>query len=146
MSWAAMDWVCEQNIKDPQAKFVLLMIAKHVDDKWQAFPSSGRLATLTGLGERTVRRKIADLKRSGIIFVESRNVGGRQSSNLITINRKGGQADQRGWSEQPPNKSNNNINSSNVIRGSERPPKTDEVDFLSMASKAMKGTVRKNGN
>jgi len=140
-----MDWVCGQDIKDPQAKFVLLMVAKRVDDRWQAFPSSGRLAALTGLGERTVRRKISDLKRSGIIFVESRNVGGRQSSNLITINRKGGRADRRGWSERPPNKSVNNINSSNVIRGSERPPKTGDVDFLSMATKAMKGIDRKNG-
>ena len=48
MSYKAMDLVFEQHIADPQAKFVLIAIAKHADDNMQAFPSMNRLALLTG--------------------------------------------------------------------------------------------------
>lgn len=138
MSYAAMDWVCEQTIKDPQAKYVLLMVAKHVNDRWQAWPSAQRLAELTGLNERTVRRKLVELKKDGYLFVETRNVGGRQSSNMMTIQRKGGQAVRRGRAERPPNISENKNNSSSVIRGAESPPNKEGIDFSAMAAKSMR--------
>ena len=135
MSYAAMDWVCEQTIKDPQAKYVLLMVAKHVNDRWQAWPSAQRLAELTGLNER---RKLVELKKDGYLFVETRNVGGRQSSNMMTIKRKGGQSVSRGRAERPPNISGNKNNSSSVIRGAESPPNKDGIDFSAMAAKSMR--------
>jgi pyocin large subunit-like protein len=145
MSYAAMDWVCEQTIADPQAKYVLLMVAKHVNNQWQAWPSAQRLAELTGLNERTVRRKLTDLKKAGYIFIETRNVGGRQSSNMMTIQRKGGQTVSRGRAERPPNIPKNKNNISSVIRGADSPPKSEGVDFLAMANKAM-GKGKTNGN
>jgi len=87
MSYKAMDWVCEQPIADPTAKFVLLMIAKHADEQWQCFPSAARIAKLTGLDSRTVQRKVAALKKQGYLFVSRRNNGGRQTSNLYTIHK-----------------------------------------------------------
>ena len=149
MSYKAMDWVCEQPIADPTAKFVLLMIAKHADEQWQCFPSSARIAKLTGLDSRTVRRKVAVLKKQGYLFISRRNNGGRQTSNLYTIHKpsEGGHVAQRGWAERPPlnisnNKSDNiSDNISSSIRGAERPPSKEEdekeVDWTDFANQIL---------
>ena len=105
MSYKAMDWVCEQPIADPTAKFVLLMIAKHADEQWQCYPSAARLAKLTGLDSRTVQRKVAVLKKQGYLFVSRRNNGGRQTSNLYTIHKpnEGRQSAVAGAAQRRPN-------------------------------------------
>lgn len=87
MSYKAMDLVYDLEIDDPQAKFVLLTIAKHADEKLQAYPSAARLASLTGLAQRTVQRKIIFLQKSGFLSVSNRRVKGRLTSNLYTIIR-----------------------------------------------------------
>lgn len=130
MSYKAMDWVCEQPIADPTAKFVLLMIAKHADEQWQCYPSAARLAKLTGLDSRTVRRKVAVLKKQGYLFISRRNNGGRQTSNLYTIHKpnEGGHVATRGWAEcQAINISDNKSLSSSIKKEDEK--ETDWTDF-----------------
>lgn len=130
MSYKAMDWVCEQPIADPTAKFVLLMIAKHADEQWQCYPSAARLAKLTGLDSRTVRRKVAVLKKQGYLFISRRNNGGRQTSNLYTIHKpnEGGHVATGGWAEcQAINISDNKSLSSSIKKEDEK--ETDWTDF-----------------
>ncbi len=90
MSYRAMDLVCELEMPDPQAKYVLLMIAKHCDDHMKAFPSLERLAVLTGLSSRTVQRKVAKLRDDGYLFISNRMINKKQTSNLykLTLSNK----------------------------------------------------------
>lgn len=129
MSYKAMDWVCEQPIADPTAKFVLLMIAKHADEQWQCYPSAARLAKLTGLDSRTVQRKVAVLKKQGYLFVSRRNNGGRQTSNLYTIHKpsEGRQSAVAGAATCHPNISVNKSLSSSIKKEDEK--ETDWTDF-----------------
>lgn len=87
MSYRAMDLVYDMHVTDPVAKFVLLTIAKHADEKMQCFPSMDRLASLTGLSPRTVQRKITALRKDGFLSVSNRSVGGKRTSNYYTISR-----------------------------------------------------------
>ena len=87
MSYRAMDLVYDMEVADPVAKFVLLTIAKHADEKMQCFPSMDRLASLTGLSSRTVQRKITALRKDGFLSVSNRSVGGKRTSNYYTISR-----------------------------------------------------------
>ena len=87
MSYRAMDLVYDMEVADPVAKFVLLTIAKHADEKMQRFPSMDRLASLTGLSPRTVQRKITALRKDGFLSVSNRSVGGKRTSNYYTISR-----------------------------------------------------------
>ena len=144
MSYKAMDWVCEQPIADPTAKFVLLMIAKHADEQWRCYPSAARLAKLTGLDSRTVRRKVAVLKKQGYLFISRRNNGGRQTSNLYTIHKpnEGGHVATGGWAECHPNISDNiSDNISSSIRGAECHPSKEEdekeTDWTSFANEIL---------
>ena len=144
MSYKAMDWVCEQPIADPTAKFVLLMIAKHADEQWQCYPSAARLAKLTGLDSRTVRRKVAALKKQGYLFISRRNNGGRQTSNLYTIHKpnEGGHVATGGWAEcQAINISDNISDNISSSRGAERQPSKEEdekeTDWTSFANEIL---------
>lgn len=85
MSYRAMDLVCELEMSDPQAKYVLLMIAKHCDDDMKAFPSLERLSVLTGLSSRTVQRKVIKLRDEGYIFVSNRMINKKRTSNLYKL-------------------------------------------------------------
>ena len=87
MSYRAMDLVYDMEVADPVAKFVLLTIAKHADERMQCFPSMDRLASLTGLSPRTVQRKITALRKDGFLSVSNRSVGGKRTSNYYTISR-----------------------------------------------------------
>ena len=87
MSYRAMDLVYDMKVTDPVAKFVLLTIAKHADERMQCFPSMDRLASLTGLSPRTVQRKVTALRKDGFLCVSNRSVGGKRTSNYYTISR-----------------------------------------------------------
>ena len=144
MSYKAMDWVCEQPIADPTAKFVLLMIAKHADEQWQCFPSAARIAKLTGLDSRTVQRKVAALKKQGYLFVSRRNNGGRQTSNLYTIHKpnEGRQSAVSATATCHPNISTNKSdNISSSITTAERHPSKEEdekeTDWTSFANEIL---------
>jgi len=87
MSYRAMDLVYDMQVADPVAKFVLLTIAKHADERMQCFPSMDRLASLTGLSPRTVQRKVTALRKDGFLSVSNRSIGGKRTSNYYTISR-----------------------------------------------------------
>ena len=87
MSYRAMDLVYDMEVADPVAKFVLLTIAKHADERMQCFPSMDRLASLTGLSSRTVQRKVTALRKDGFLSVSNRSIGGKRISNYYTISR-----------------------------------------------------------
>ena len=66
MSWALSLPI--QSLKDPSARHVLLCLANYAGSNGAgAFPSASTLAQDTGLSERTVRYKLNDLEKSGLI-------------------------------------------------------------------------------
>ena len=66
MSWALSLPV--QSLKDSSARHVLLCLANYAGSNGAgAFPSASTLAQDTGLSERTVRYKLDDLEKSGLI-------------------------------------------------------------------------------
>ena len=71
MSVQAMSWALglpTQVLKDSSARHVLLCLANYAGASGTgAFPSATTLAQDTGLSERTVRYKLDDLEKSGLI-------------------------------------------------------------------------------
>ena len=71
MSVQAMSWALSlpvQTLKDSSARHVLLCLANYAGSNGAgAFPSASTLAQDTGLSERTVRYKLDDLEKSGLI-------------------------------------------------------------------------------
>ena len=71
MSVHAMSWALNlpaQVLKDPSARHVLLCLANYAGPNGAgAFPSATTLAQDTGLSERTVRYKLDDLEKIGLI-------------------------------------------------------------------------------
>lgn len=66
MSWALS--LPTQSLKDSSARHVLLCLANYAGANGAgAFPSASTLAQDTGLSERTVRYKLDDLEKSGLI-------------------------------------------------------------------------------
>jgi hypothetical protein len=66
MSWALS--LPTESLKDSSARHVLLCLANYAGSSGTgAFPSASTLAQDTGLSERTVRYKLDDLEKSGLI-------------------------------------------------------------------------------
>lgn len=66
MSYRATNWAYELDIKSP-AKPVLVALADMADEASTCFPGQDRLAYMTGLSPRTVRRALDDLEAAGLI-------------------------------------------------------------------------------
>ena len=63
---------------------VYLAIAAHLNGAdWSAAPSIARIADLTGIAERTVRRSIANLREEGLLSVATG--GGRSRTNRYSL-------------------------------------------------------------
>lgn len=78
MSWA----LAQQFLKDSSARHVLLCLANYAgSDGRGAFPSATTLSADTGLSERTVRYKLDDLEKAGLI------VRGNQAIAAVHIDR-----------------------------------------------------------
>jgi pyocin large subunit-like protein len=138
MSWQAMDTVYTMDIADPVAKFVLITIAKHADERLQCWPSVSRISSLTGLSSRTVQRKVAELKKMGVLYVTTRGRKGEQSSNLYLIkvpkgvrqrDAKPRQSVTPNTSECHPNRSMNNSELSLSVKSSKKENSSGEVDW-----------------
>lgn len=93
----------------PTATLVYIAVGRHTRaDNPEAFPSVARLATLTGLGQRTVRRAINRLEEARLIAVTKRaspRTGWRQPSvlTLLPIARtEGGQRSPVAVGQRPP--------------------------------------------
>lgn len=71
-------------------KVVLLALADHASEKeWVCWHSQATLARETELGERTVRRALADLEALGLISRQRRgSVRGGRTTDLITLRPK----------------------------------------------------------
>ena len=105
MSIEVMTAVWNHSKASPAAKLVLLAIADHQGDRG-AWPSEATLARVTGMSERSVRRKVVELVELGELSVEV-NAAPSQSqykSNLywVLVGRvdnsgQGGQIGQSGW-------------------------------------------------
>lgn len=85
MSYTAMDWAFEQECADAQSKLVLLAIAKHANERGESWPSIERIAKLSNMNRRTVERRLATLKKDGLVIVKSRSENGKKKTNLYKL-------------------------------------------------------------
>lgn len=84
MSYKATNWAYELPLRG-SAKPVLVALADMADEAGSCFPSQARIATMTGLGERTVRRSLCQLEELGLISRLARYGGtdGRKSDRYV---------------------------------------------------------------
>lgn len=89
MSIRAINWaidVCARIATPPGERLVLMVIAKHHNDKTGAcFPSYETIAEQTGFKRRKVIYSVADLEANGLIFTQDRRVQGHQGSNHFVL-------------------------------------------------------------
>ena len=97
MSLAATAWAYRQDPGDPGAKFVLVALADFADEVGSCYPSQSTLARMTGQSDRTVRRHLKAMEKSGLIRRERRfGAGGsRTSDRYVLALSTPGQIDQR---------------------------------------------------
>lgn len=67
MSVQAITWALAQTTGSPGSKAVLICLSNYADGEGRCFPGQRRLAENTEMGERTVRRHLADLEAAGLI-------------------------------------------------------------------------------
>ena len=81
MSIEALNWAYRQAVKPAPRKFLLVTLANYASGDFTCYPSQGKLAELTGLGETTARGHLAALESLGLIVRQARygEHGGRTS-------------------------------------------------------------------
>ena len=67
MSWKALDWATESDIRSPTTKFVLHLLANKADEDFSCYPSIHTLMTESGAGRSTVMRALQELEAAGFI-------------------------------------------------------------------------------
>jgi hypothetical protein len=67
MSWKALDWATESDIRSPTTKFVLHLLANKADEDFSCYPSIGTLMAESGAGRSTVMRALKELESKGFI-------------------------------------------------------------------------------
>lgn len=75
MSWEAVAWATMQKTGDPARKVLLLLANCHNPADGRIFPSQAHLADRGEMSERTVRRRLGELERRGIIRRHGRKNG-----------------------------------------------------------------------
>ncbi len=85
MSFKLVERAFDAPVADPQAKLVLLAIARHADKRGSCYPSAARLMAVTGLSKASVYRKISYLEKHGFIRVTRRGKDGKKTSNLYRL-------------------------------------------------------------
>lgn len=80
-------WLFDQDLPNPTAKWVLTALVHFDRADGEIFPSMRRLAEMTGLSERAVRKALRWLEAAGWIKHERRRHKGRQTSNTYTIHQ-----------------------------------------------------------
>lgn len=66
MSLDGITWAFKREIP-PGPKFVLVALSNYANEDGYCYPSQARLASLTGMGERTVRRHLRWLEEQSLI-------------------------------------------------------------------------------
>ena len=84
-SLARYQWVWDQDIDNPTAKFVLLALVHHHRPGGDIFPSQARLAEMIGASESTVLRALGWLEVHGWIERTRRHQRGHRMSDRFTI-------------------------------------------------------------
>lgn len=87
MSNTAITLVKHHLVGSPSAKAVLLILADYADERWSCYPSQGRIAAESELGERTVRRVLRELEDRGLIKRQRRGDkrGNRTSDRIFLV-------------------------------------------------------------
>ena len=85
MSVQAITWALDYAAGSVTEKVLLLVLANYANEFGVSWPSQKTLADQTALGERTVRRVLADMERRGVIrrIVCRRGNGSRQSDMIL---------------------------------------------------------------
>jgi Helix-turn-helix domain len=85
MSVPAIIWARKYAAGSATEKVLLLVLANYANEFGVSWPSQKTLADETALGERTVRRVLADMERRGVIrrIVRRRDNGSRQSDQIL---------------------------------------------------------------
>lgn len=84
-----MAWAIDVRVGDPVLKILLIAIANYANESRRAWPSQSQLAYDTELSERTIRRRLDELKELGLIDIEHRRKDGRAASSIITLKTTG---------------------------------------------------------
>ncbi len=85
MSVQAITWALDYAAGGVAEKVILLVLANYANEYGISWPSQKTLADQTALGERTVRRVLADMEGRGVIrrIVRRRGNGSRQSDMIL---------------------------------------------------------------
>ena len=85
MSVQAITWALDYAAGSVTEKVLLLVLANYANEFGVSWPSQKTLADQTALGERTVRRVLADMERRSVIrrIVRRRGNGSRQSDMIL---------------------------------------------------------------
>jgi DNA-binding PadR family transcriptional regulator len=137
MSFKLVENAFDAPVADPQAKLVLLAIARHADKRGSCYPSAARLMVVTGLSKASVYRKISYLEKHGFIRVTRRWGEGKNTSNLYHLLLSHTETKVSHCEPLTSQEHINNISSN--IYGSERDNETKQDPFLDLAERALKG-------
>ncbi|MCU1699428.1 MAG: hypothetical protein JWR34_5491 [Mycobacterium sp.] len=67
MSWKALDWATESDIRSPTTKSVLHLLANKADEEFSCYPSIRTLMAESGAGRSTVMRALKELEAKDFI-------------------------------------------------------------------------------
>jgi len=144
MSFRLVESAFDAPVADPQAKLVLLAIARHADERGSCYPSAARLMVVTGLSKASVYRKIGYLEKHGFIRVRRRWGTGKNTSNLYHLLLSQAETKQSlcetKVSQGEPLISQEPINNiSSHISDSQGDNETKQDPFLDLVKKALEG-------
>ncbi len=81
-----MAWASTTLCGSASKKLILITLASYADENWQCWPGQQTLAEVTELGERTIRRLLAEMEADGLIRRdERRRSDGYRTSDLFTL-------------------------------------------------------------
>ena len=122
MSVQAITWALDYAAGSVTEKVLLLVLANYANEFGVSWPSQKTLADQTALGERTVRRVLADMERRGVIrrIVRRRGNGSRQSDMILLAAFEGRKPAPPGMLDDGPDGSENDP-SDQPANGDNRP-------------------------
>lgn len=101
MSVEAIMWAKRTSAGSPAKKLLLLILADYADERWSCFPGQVLLAQQSEMGERTVRRLLAEMETDGLFRREHRQrQDGSRTSDRFVLAGAGAQ-DPTGQPRQP---------------------------------------------
>jgi DNA-binding PadR family transcriptional regulator len=144
MSFKLVESAFDAPVADPQAKLVLLAIARHADKRGSCYPSAARLMVVTGLSKASVYRKISYLEKHGFIRVTRRGKDGKKTSNLYRLLLSQSETKQSHSETKvslcEPLTSHEPVNNISCnVYDSQGDNETKQDPFLDLAKKALKG-------